>query len=200
MVEDERNKLLKSIDTKIGAMKDLFNGLKEKGTDVSDLQKSLDTLETQLGEYEDQNELVKSLQVDKTDLEKKLGDSEDKVKELQKTVDAVNNATAKKEHDDLIVKALDLVKSLDAETEIKDEDSYMEVLSKSFSEEDIKEDVDSCIKTDIKAMELAKTHIPAGDVPGQGNDDPEDDIDEDAQRAAELRKKLKEEGFLRGDE
>ena len=132
MVEDERNKLLKSIDTKIGAMKDLFNGLKEKGTDVSDLQKSLDTLETQLGEYEDQNELVKSLQVDKTDLEKKLGDSEDKVKELQKTVDAVNNATAKKEHDDLIVKALDLVKSLDAETEIKDEDSYMEVLSKSF--------------------------------------------------------------------
>lgn len=202
MVEEDRNVLLKSIDTGLAGLKEAIKGMK-KGDDVSELQKSVGELEIQLGTVTDQTEMVKTLEGEKVTLETDLQAEKDKIVDLQKTIDSGKEEADKKAHDALISTALDLAKDLDAKTEVKDEDAYIVVLSKSFSEEEIKTDVDACIKTDIKAMEIAKTHIPEGSLPGQEGNNPDDEIDEDAQRAKDLRKKLKEEGFLaktEGDE
>lgn len=202
MVEEDRNTFLKSIDKKIDGLKDMFTGLKAEDTDVIKFEKALGVVEDQVKEYKDQSDLVKSLEGEKTDLQKTIEDKDTEIKTLEKTIADGEVDKEKEVHDALVRTAIDLVKDLDAKTEIKDEDSYVEALNKSFTEEEIKEGLDSCIKTDIKAMEIAKTKIADGDIPGQGDNDPEDELDEDAQRTKELRKKYVEEGLLvdTGDE
>jgi predicted RNase H-like nuclease (RuvC/YqgF family) len=201
MAEEDRNVLLKSIDTGIGTLKDMFGSLKDKDVDVSKFEKSLNDVETKVKEFKDQEDLVKILEGEKTDLQKTLDEKDEEIKTLQKTVDDGKEEADKKAHDALVSTALDLCKDLDAKTEVKDEDAYVKVLSKSFTEDEIKY-LDTCIKTDIKAMEIAKTHIPEGDLPGDGDNDPNEEIDEDAQRAKDLRKKYEDDGLLvkTGDE
>jgi len=194
MGEEDKNQLLKSISDNVKSFTDAVKGLKGKeDVDVSSLEKTADSLTTQLGEFEDQGELIKTLESEKATLESEKA-------ELQKTVDAINEAAVKAEHDTLVKTALDLVKDIDPKTEVKDEDALIKSISENFSEDEMK-DVDTCIKADIKAMELAKKHIPEGSLPGQDDgNNLDDELSKDAQEAAELRKLGASLGIVKGDE
>jgi chromosome segregation ATPase len=198
--------LLKSIGEKIDGFTEAIKGI-NKGDDVSELQKSLDKAVTEFDslkkELSDKDDMIKGLETEKTDLESKVSDLADTNKELQKTVDEVNTAAAEKAHNDLVKTALDLMKELDPETEVDDEDKLLKSIADNYDEKAIKEDVDGCISSEIKAMNIAKKYTPEGDKPGQGDNNLDDQIDENEMRAKELRKTLKEEGFLaktEGDE
>ena len=158
---------------------------------MDSLDEEIKTLEKKI---EDSDVLVKTLEEEKADLTKKLEKADVIIKD-------VNDAAAKKEHDDLVVKALGLVKELNPKTEVKDEDALLKSISENFDEGEVEENPDACIKQEIKAMEIAKTHIPNGDLPGTHDADMDDQLTEDEKEAAELRKMASEQGIIKvGDD
>ena len=133
------------------------------GTSNDDILKRLDTLE--------QNDYKKD-KVIKT-LKKDISDKDDLIKSQGDTIKTLTDKDTDKEHKGLVKHALDLTKTIDEETEIKDETGLMKSLElgeneeddSKFTKEEIESDPDAVLKTHIRALKIASKHIPASKLP-----------------------------------
>ena len=136
---------------------------KNTGTSNDDILKRLDTLE--------QNDYKKD-KVIKT-LKKDITNKDELIKSQGETIKTLTDKDTNKEHKALVTKALDLTKTIDKETKIKDETSLFKSIELGENEEDdskftkdeIEADPDAVLKTHIKALKIASKHIAAGELP-----------------------------------
>ncbi|MDY9922785.1 hypothetical protein [Methanobacterium sp.] len=142
-----------------------------------------------------EDDLKKALDERDAKFEKTLKEKDDKIESLEKTVGKREDTISKQEHDDLVSKALKKTQDLGIE-EVKTEEDLMKHLQEKedFTEEELKEDPDACIKTAIRIWKGASKYIPAGKLPRTDENEMKKMADKHAENAAEIRKNLAERG------
>lgn len=140
-------------------------------------------------------DVQKMIDESKAEVQKELKEKDDKIESLQKTVDSREETISKQDHNDLVSKALKKTQDLGIE-EVKDEDTLMKHLQEKedFTEEELKEDPDGCIKTAIMIWKGASRYIPAGKLPRTDENEMKKMADKHAENAAEIRKNLAKRG------
>lgn len=131
----------------------------------------------------------------KKDFEAERKEDKEKIQSLEKTVGKREDTISKQEHDDLVTKALKKTQDLGIE-EVKDEETLMKHLQEKedFTEEELKEDPDACIKTAIRIWKGASKYIPAGKLPRTDENEMQKMADKHAENAKEIRKNLAKRG------
>jgi len=187
MGEEDQTTLLKSVMGKIDSLTDVLSK-KDKIDDDKFVE-----IEKTLGEVSQ----------DTQDFEKALGEKDDEIKvkdakivELQKSVDDTKAEKDKIAHDKLVEEDIALVKKLDKETEIKDEEALLKSLVSDFGEEEIEKSVDDVLRSDIIANKRALKQVASGDKPLPDQDNPNPTATSEIE---ELQKKLDSHGLIGDD-
>lgn len=211
MVEEEKNGFSKVLD-RLGEIKDMLPGQSEETKTEEDetivekavetktdetekaVEKTIEDSEETKDEGEDVNDkILKRLDaLEQSDLKK------DRIIEDQKkTIETLTTKDLTHEHELLVKSAITEIAPLDGTVDT--EDKLMDALKKDFTEDEIKEDTDKCIKTYIKGIKIAKSKIPEGYVPQLGDSHIFKESDANKERAAKLQKKIEARGKVVSD-
>jgi len=145
------------------------------------------------------DDVQKMLDTQKEDIKKEFEaerkEDKEKIKSLEKTVGKREETISKQEHDDLVTKALKKTQDLGNE-DVKTEEDLLKFLEKEedFTEDELKEDPDTCIKTAMRGWKVASKYIPAGKLPRTDENEMQKMADKHAEKAKEIRKSLSERG------
>ena len=185
--EDNQNPLLKSVLSKVDALTELLSKKEDIDEDkIKDIEKTLGDVSKDTKDFE------KALGVKDDEIKTK----NDKIVELEKTISDRDEADAKIAHKALVEEDIALVKKLDKDTEIKDEEALLKSLVDDFGEEKIEKDVDEVLRSDIMANKRVLAKTMDGDAPLQdqgANPKPTSEIEK-------LQKKLDSHGLIGGDD
>lgn len=142
-----------------------------------------------------QEDVKKMLDERDAKFEKTLQEKEDKIESLEKTVKNREKTISQQEHDDLVDKAITKTQKMGNE-DVKTEDDLMKHLQENedFTEEELQESPDTCIKTAMRGWKVASRYIPAGKLPNTDETEMQKMADKHAQKAADIRKTLTERG------
>ena len=158
MGDGDQNDLLKSVLGKV----DTLTNLLSKKEDIDE------------GKFVEMEKTLGDVSKDTKDFEKALGLKDEeiatkdgKIKELEKTISDRDEADAKIAHKELVEEDIALIKKLDKETEIKDEEALLKSLASDFDEKEIEKNVDGVLRTDIMANKRALAKTMDGDAPIQ---------------------------------
>ena len=141
------------------------------------------------------------------DIKKMINEKVEKeTSELKKTVKTLTkeNKELKKDkaddiHKALVKTAIEYSQKLDEDTEIIDEESLMKALESEFSEDELTEAPDTCIKAYNKGLKIALQKMPDGDVPKITDKPIQKEIDKLKEQGDELEKRLRNHGREGGE-
>ncbi|BDZ68591.1 hypothetical protein [Methanobacterium ferruginis] len=138
---------------------------------------------------EDSNEEIRK------EFKGELKSKDNEISSLKKTVDNREKTISDQEHDDLVDKAIKKTQKMGNE-DVKTEEDLMKHLQKEeeFTEEELEENPDSCIKTAMRGWKVASKYIPSGKLPRTDENEMQKMSDKHAEKATEIRKSLAERG------
>lgn len=130
------------------------------------------------------------------DLEQRVHKMENTMKEVAKENETIKKEKADIEHETLVKEAIESYDVL--KEEVKSEDALREKLEKDegFTSDEIEKDIDTCLKTVIKANKKAAGKIKKHDIPSKVNPLFTKETNEYQERADKLRKDLENHGRI----
>ena len=156
-----------------------------KDVNMEDIQKMIDKSNEPLKKE------IETLKSENEDLKKSNED-------LKKDAEDSKKDKASEIHKGLVKDALDLTKTYDEDTEVKDEEALLKHLEEdktlAFDKEVLKEDPDACLKIYNMAMRKALEKTPEGDLVNLDDETIQKQADKYAAEEEELRKELDEQG------
>jgi hypothetical protein len=193
--------------TKIKSLKDkgvdfikAILGVEEQDPKDPDPDTGGGAMEKTLTEDDIKKMIDEKVEAETSELKKTVGTLTEENKELKKDNEELKKDKADEIHKTLVKTAIEYSQKLDEDTEIKDEESLMKALEDEFTEDELKEDADTCIKTYNRGLKLALQKTADGPVPKTTDKPLKKEIDRLKERGDELEKRLRNHGREEGGE